>query len=541
MAPRNAPRRRRRPGEAAVKSQGRIAEAQRWQVDDLLVDAGTRRVHRGGADLAITRLSFDLLLALVRVSPQLLRFDELMEQVWPGVVVSPETLTQRIKLLRQVLGDSAEEPRYILAVRGVGYRLATAARPVLAVDVAAAGAAGPAAAASRSRPRLLVAAAAAAAALALVLVVGISMLRGGQGAPTAAPAIPASVQIEVEHLIELAESVVDGSAEGFQASISLFDEVLARDPRSARALSGRAMNRAALEWNGSALARGLQLAERDALEALALDRGERRAMTVLGSIHALRGEWDSSETRFEAAIAAGAPDPEVLARHAVSLLLPTGQLRRAAAQMEQAHRLDQTSGFTTMMLAMVREVQGDSAEAIRLIEQSRSRGADPRVVAKVAAAAAARAGRFQTARDRVIEALPPELKDGAGELALRQGFAALEDPSLRPAAVAALREMMRAPAWQGAEIWNRRAVLQLYAQLGAINELYGEYWRMASRQGGRFVPIPALVDLWAPEMRAFRQHPQFQTLAEHLELLDYWKTSGPPDLCRLAADRLICE
>ena len=58
MAPKNPPRRARRPGEAAVKSQRRIAEALRWQVDDLLVDAGTRRVHRGDTDLSITEIAF---------------------------------------------------------------------------------------------------------------------------------------------------------------------------------------------------------------------------------------------------------------------------------------------------------------------------------------------------------------------------------------------------------------------------------------------------------------------------------------------------
>jgi TolB-like protein/Tfp pilus assembly protein PilF len=53
-----------------------------------------------------------------------------MKQVWPGVVVSPETVTQRVKLLRQALGDSADNPRYILAVRGHGYRLLAAAAPL---------------------------------------------------------------------------------------------------------------------------------------------------------------------------------------------------------------------------------------------------------------------------------------------------------------------------------------------------------------------------------------------------------------------------
>jgi TolB-like protein/DNA-binding winged helix-turn-helix (wHTH) protein len=100
-----------------------------YRVDDLLIDARVRRVTRAGIDLAITSLSFDLLLTLVRAAPSLVTFDALMDQVWPGVVVSPETVTQRVKLLRQALGDSADSPRYIVAVRGHGYRMLAAAVP----------------------------------------------------------------------------------------------------------------------------------------------------------------------------------------------------------------------------------------------------------------------------------------------------------------------------------------------------------------------------------------------------------------------------
>ncbi|HSN72055.1 MAG TPA: tetratricopeptide repeat protein, partial [Steroidobacteraceae bacterium] len=49
--------------------------------------------------------------------------DTLMQRVWPGIVVSPETVSQRIKLLRSALGDDPRAPNYIVGVRGRGYRL----------------------------------------------------------------------------------------------------------------------------------------------------------------------------------------------------------------------------------------------------------------------------------------------------------------------------------------------------------------------------------------------------------------------------------
>ncbi len=107
-----------------------------YRLEDLLIDTRVRRVTRGGTDLGVTGRSFDMLIALSRAAPGMLSFDALLDTVWPGTVVGVETVTQRVKLLRQALGDDAERPRYILAVRGHGYRLA--AQPVPGASASAA-------------------------------------------------------------------------------------------------------------------------------------------------------------------------------------------------------------------------------------------------------------------------------------------------------------------------------------------------------------------------------------------------------------------
>lgn len=100
-----------------------VATRELWRLDDLLIDVGRQRVLRAGADLELPRLSFDLLLALVRRAPDVVSVDELMSLVWPGLVVGPETVSQRVKLLRQALDDRAEQPRYVASLRGRGYHL----------------------------------------------------------------------------------------------------------------------------------------------------------------------------------------------------------------------------------------------------------------------------------------------------------------------------------------------------------------------------------------------------------------------------------
>ena len=95
----------------------------RFRVGDLLVDVGLGRVTRGEVELPFPRLTFDALVVLIREAPNVVSLDMLMQRVWPGLVVSSETVSQRIKLLRSVLGDDSRAPRYILGVRGRGYRL----------------------------------------------------------------------------------------------------------------------------------------------------------------------------------------------------------------------------------------------------------------------------------------------------------------------------------------------------------------------------------------------------------------------------------
>jgi TolB-like protein/DNA-binding winged helix-turn-helix (wHTH) protein len=97
--------------------------AMRFRVLDLEVDAGRQTVSRAGTELHVPKLSFDLLLALVRAAPNAVSVPDLMERVWPRQVVGVETVAQRVKLLRRALGDEAARPRYLSGQRRRGYRL----------------------------------------------------------------------------------------------------------------------------------------------------------------------------------------------------------------------------------------------------------------------------------------------------------------------------------------------------------------------------------------------------------------------------------
>jgi TolB-like protein len=97
--------------------------AERYRIGDLMVDTGDGTVTRRQETLTVSPLSFDLLVALARRAPHVVRRQELLETVWPNEFVNDETLSQRVRLLRESLGDATEEPRYVASLRGWGYRL----------------------------------------------------------------------------------------------------------------------------------------------------------------------------------------------------------------------------------------------------------------------------------------------------------------------------------------------------------------------------------------------------------------------------------
>ena len=70
-----------------------------------------------------------LLLCLVERAGEVVSIDELLNQVWSGVVVSPDSVYQAVASLRRQLGDDAKEPAYIATVPRLGYRMVARVTP----------------------------------------------------------------------------------------------------------------------------------------------------------------------------------------------------------------------------------------------------------------------------------------------------------------------------------------------------------------------------------------------------------------------------
>ena len=264
---------------------------QQCRLGDIDVDLQRQRVERDGTLLEVSGLSFQLLRYLIAQGDRVVGFDELISQVWAPAIVNEETVTQRVKLLRQALGDDSRRPRYIRSVRGQGYQLCQVPQ--------ASGAPATGAESSGSSPARWVYGT---ASVLVVLAVGV----GGwwwKHASDAAPAGSAVQSADGEVLQRAAYYASIGQRDDNERAIVLYQRVLKESPNQTAARLGLSRAYSARvclfnfppEW----ASRAEELA--DAVIRAQPENGP--AYAAKGYSHDCRGQIDLALLGYERAIA----------------------------------------------------------------------------------------------------------------------------------------------------------------------------------------------------------------------------------------------
>ena len=94
-----------------------------WIVFDAVeIDIAGRRVFVAGSEIPLEPKAFAVLSLLARHPGRAFARDEILDTVWGHQHVTPGALNRVVTLIRQALGESAEEHRYLHTLHGVGYR-----------------------------------------------------------------------------------------------------------------------------------------------------------------------------------------------------------------------------------------------------------------------------------------------------------------------------------------------------------------------------------------------------------------------------------
>jgi transcriptional activator of cad operon len=98
-------------------------------IGDWCVNPASGQISRDGQNVRVEARTMRLLICLANRAGEAVSIDELLEQVWAGVIVTPDSVYQAVALLRRLLGDDPKQPSYIATVPRLGYRMVAAVSP----------------------------------------------------------------------------------------------------------------------------------------------------------------------------------------------------------------------------------------------------------------------------------------------------------------------------------------------------------------------------------------------------------------------------
>lgn len=110
---------------ATQQGSGKVLRIGAWNVRP-----ATGQISRNGETARLEERAMRLLLCLAERPGELVSIEDLLEHVWSGVNVTPDSVYQAVASLRRLLGDDPKKPLYIATVPRLGYRMIAQVSPV---------------------------------------------------------------------------------------------------------------------------------------------------------------------------------------------------------------------------------------------------------------------------------------------------------------------------------------------------------------------------------------------------------------------------
>ncbi len=109
---------------AVLRRSAQPGGSPRLELGDLVIDLADRLVCRGGAEVRLTPIEFELVRVLAQHHGRLVTHRQLLREVWgPEYVSETHYLRVHVAHIRSKLEPDASRPRYLITEPGVGYRL----------------------------------------------------------------------------------------------------------------------------------------------------------------------------------------------------------------------------------------------------------------------------------------------------------------------------------------------------------------------------------------------------------------------------------
>src|SRR5271169_6493232 len=109
------------------------------RIGDWCVNPAAGQISRNGETARLEVRTMRLLLCLAEHAGEVVSIDDLLNQVWSGVIVTPDSVYQAVASLRRLLGDDSKQPTYIATVPRLGYRIVATVSPWAGQSIAQTG------------------------------------------------------------------------------------------------------------------------------------------------------------------------------------------------------------------------------------------------------------------------------------------------------------------------------------------------------------------------------------------------------------------
>jgi len=312
--------------------------------------------------------------------------------------------------------------------------------------------------------------------------------------------------------------------DNIRRAISLFEQATTLDPMFARAWSSLAAAHVTLpNYSDAPMEKHFSLAVSVAEKALSLDDSLAEAHAVLGDMARIQDKQPvRAEVHYLRAIAS---EPKNATAHLwyCEHLNMVGRQHDALIEGQIAYRLDPLHRGTNANLAATYWELGDASNFVKYSTAvwalDNSAGLYLQIWAHLHLGeldqALVLAEQFDDLADNPINMVTLFVE-------------AMMDAAKRPLFLETLaqHDVAAAPSFS----------VPAYVSFGQLDDAH----RVANADLEEFI-VDAGWLLWAPELKAFRQDPQFTKLATDLGLVEYWNEFGLPAGCQRAGDSVTCD
>lgn len=314
-----------------------------------------------------------------------------------------------------------------------------------------------------------------------------------------------------------------GEADNLEQAIELFQDSIRLDEKFGPAYLSLATAYALLPYY-----RNLPVIETDRAAIQTVEKGiamddsiSEAAAAIYGSALHQQKRWSASEAAYRRAVSPRVVDSNALNWYS-RMLSSVGRLDDALAQALAAEAIDPDSGVVNSRVAIVYTWLGNSEKAHEFFRRANNLGGKGPMHLLAYSLLLIRDGKIAEAQEMAVTSARMA---GESPAWIHPVFAAFADPSLREPALQALSEASADDAFEPeVEVTARTMLGDVDAAMQVARQLEkpGEWFQMDL--------------LFAPELRALREHPDFMPLLERLGVVDYWQETG----CTFDGQKATC-